>query len=59
MSELIRMPFGKYKGQDFSDIPVAYLDWLIGQDWLKDDLKKAITAHLESRPEWHQMGQDE
>lgn len=24
----VRMPFGKYKGQKISDIPVSYLEWL-------------------------------
>jgi uncharacterized protein (DUF3820 family) len=46
------MPFGKYKGDMLSDIPVGYLDWLIGQDWCKPELEERIIRHLETRPEW-------
>jgi uncharacterized protein (DUF3820 family) len=54
------MPFGKHKGESLEDIPVEYLDWLIGQDWMdeKPALKKIITDHLSERPEWQQMGED-
>jgi uncharacterized protein (DUF3820 family) len=41
------MPFGKHKGQTFEDIAnddVLYLDWLIGQDWLRGDLKECVQA---------------
>ena len=24
----VKMPFGKYKGQDFEDLPTAYLQWM-------------------------------
>ena len=30
------MPFGKYKGQRMGRVPAEYLDWLIGQAWIKD-----------------------
>ena len=55
-----RMPFGKHKGECLGDIPVAYLDWLIGQDWMeeKTDLKERIEQHLQGRSEWQQMGND-
>ena len=53
------IPFGKHKGELCSDIPVDYLDWLIGQDWLKPQLKAEIEAHLESRTEWRRMGQED
>lgn len=52
------MPFGKHKGEELQDIPVAYLDWLIGQDWLKPDLKETIEDHLQGRPEWQRMGDE-
>lgn len=54
------LPFGKYKGQRCSDVPVSYLDWLIGQDWMdeKKDLKEAIIDHLHTRPEWRELGED-
>ena len=27
--------FGKYKGQEFSDTPKGYQQWLLNQDWFK------------------------
>jgi uncharacterized protein (DUF3820 family) len=49
------LPFGKHKGEKCGDVPVGYLDWLIGQDWLKPDLKEQIEQHLKGRPEWHRL----
>ena len=49
------IPFGKHKGEHASECPVSYLDWIIGQDWLKPDLKDDITVHLETRAEWHRV----
>jgi uncharacterized protein (DUF3820 family) len=53
------LPFGKHKGERCSDVPVGYLDWLIGQDWLKPDLKQEIENHLETRTEWRRMNDDD
>jgi uncharacterized protein (DUF3820 family) len=53
------LPFGKHKGEHCSDVPVGYLDWLIGQDWLRPEMKEQIEAHLETRPEWKRMGDDD
>jgi uncharacterized protein (DUF3820 family) len=52
------LPFGKHKGEHLSEVPVEYLDWLIGQDWLRPALKKQIEAHLLTRPEWQRLGDD-
>lgn len=49
------IPFGKHRGEYASDVPVDYLDWLIGQDWLKPDLEKQIHEHLKTRPEWKNL----
>jgi uncharacterized protein (DUF3820 family) len=49
------IPFGKHKGKYASDIDVKYLDWLIGEDWLRPELKQQIEAHLRTRPEWLNM----
>jgi uncharacterized protein (DUF3820 family) len=53
------IPFGKYKGRAISECPVEYLDWLIGQDWLFEDLKKDIEEYLEGCLEWHRLGVDD
>tara|TARA_X000000950_G_C13799848_1_gene613051 strand:+ start:717 stop:989 length:273 start_codon:yes stop_codon:yes gene_type:complete len=43
------MYFGKYKGMKFSEILIeneGYLDWLLTQDWLKDNLKNTIIEFM-------------
>ena len=43
------MYFGKYKDMKFSEIMVeneGYLDWLLEQDWLKDNLKNTIIEFM-------------
>jgi hypothetical protein len=45
------MPFGKYVGKRWSDIPIGYLDWLDRQDWLEDDLRRFVTGELRRRRE--------
>lgn len=50
------IPFGKHEGKYASDIDVRYLDWLIGQDWLKSELKEQILSHLQTRAEWKRIG---
>ncbi len=52
------MPWGKHKGKSLYDVPVEYLDWLMGQDWMrhtrdKGKLRQAIEMHLE-----HSRGQE-
>ena len=47
----IALPFGKYKGIALNDIAntdcgLLYLDWLVGQPWLKGNLKNDLTAYL-------------
>lgn len=53
-----KMLFGKYKDRPLIDIPVEYLDWLIGQGFPSKQLKGKITEHLQTRPEWHQLGDE-
>ena len=48
----IELPFGKFKGMSLDDIAktdrgLLYLDWLVGQTWLKGNLKAEITAYLQ------------
>ena len=47
----IALPFGKFKGISLDDIAntdrgLLYLDWLVGQTWLKGNLKADLTAYL-------------
>lgn len=38
------MPFGKHINRQFDDVPLAYLDWLLGQEEsFKQDLKAYLT----------------
>jgi uncharacterized protein (DUF3820 family) len=52
------MPLGQYKGEPLSEIPVKYLDWLLGQKWLRPETSKVIKEHLESerKSEWEELG---
>ena len=49
------LPFGKHEGERIRDVPVSYLDWLIGQDWLDEDLREDVEAFLEDDPEWREL----
>lgn len=40
------MPFGESKGQQFDTIPLGYLDWLSGQDWLYGQLRDRLTKYM-------------
>jgi len=38
---------GKFKGAKLRDIgDLTYLDWLLGQNWIREDLKKALQQWL-------------
>jgi len=45
----MNMPFGKHKGVDMDQVPATYLDWLHGQDWIKNfpDVLKYIEENRE------------
>lgn len=32
----MKMPFGKYKNVDISEVPNSYIDWIIGEGKFKD-----------------------
>jgi hypothetical protein len=36
------MPFGKFKGQLFRDLPDWYVDWCLGQDFVTDTLLESL-----------------
>jgi DNA polymerase III epsilon subunit-like protein len=40
-----RMPFGKHKGLKMEEVPVDYLQWLVGTD-LEEDLRYTIEQYL-------------
>jgi hypothetical protein len=42
----VKMPFGKYKDVELSDVPKPYLRWLRSQQWLGVWLFKEIDAAL-------------
>lgn len=42
---IARMPFGKYKGRLFNDVPADYLEWLLGTD-LDEDMAYTVRHHL-------------
>lgn len=44
----MNMPFGKHKGEDLSDIPSAYLQWVLGRN-IYEWLRVAIASELSSR----------
>lgn len=48
------LKFGKHKGEKLRDVPVAYLDWLLGID-LRDDLRADIESFLKTQAEYDQM----
>lgn len=39
------MEWGRFKGQQFIEIPAWYLLWLYDQDWLKPE-KPAVWAYI-------------
>ena len=46
------MPLGKYKGQTLDAIGsdnegLRYLDWLRGQDWVRESLMEALDGYLD------------
>jgi uncharacterized protein (DUF3820 family) len=45
----MEMPFGKYKGEDITDVPTDYLSWLEEQDWIREPMRKAVQFELERR----------
>jgi uncharacterized protein (DUF3820 family) len=42
----MKMPFGKHKDKDLSEIPKPYLRWLRGQEWIGGWLAYALDEAL-------------
>lgn len=52
VGENTKVPFGKFSGKTLDAIGsthdgLLYLDWLVGQDWLFEDLKKNVKEFLQ------------
>lgn len=43
------MPFGKFKGKPFKDLPDWYLNWCIEQDFVENPLRAQIDAEIQRR----------
>ena len=43
----MKMPFGKYRGQQVENLPDSYLEWLHELDDLRGRLRRAVDS------EWH------
>jgi len=41
-----RMPWGKYKGKRLDDVPLKYLDWLVGEGINDPATREAIETYL-------------
>jgi hypothetical protein len=46
-----RIPFGQHRGQTIDQVArtdkgLKYLDWLLGQDWLRQEMRNAIEAYV-------------
>lgn len=58
-------PFGQFKGQTLAQIAetdrgLRYLDWVIGEKWLKNPLKGEVEAYLEKfqKDRWEELLED-
>jgi hypothetical protein len=46
----MKMPFGKFKDKELTEIPEAYLRWLRTQEWLGGWLANAVDEVLDLAP---------
>lgn len=44
-----KMPFGKFKGIELSQVPQWYLTWLVHQDFVRDPLRSDVERILDGR----------
>ena len=54
--EVVKFPFGKWKGRTIAEIPSKYLDWLLGKDWFwkkNIGLAASVVKELEMRKRSH------
>ena len=44
-----RLMFGKYKGKTLDEVPLDYLDWLMGQEWFSTRPEyEAVRTYLDA-----------
>lgn len=45
------LPFGKHKGLDTGDseVSISYLEWLLTQEWVNENVLEDVQAELEVR----------
>jgi exodeoxyribonuclease X len=46
---LPRVPFGKHRGQAWKDVPPDYLQWILRQQDMNEDVVHTARHHLEKR----------
>jgi len=46
----MKMPFGKHKDKDLTEIPKGYLRWLRSQDWVAGWLAQSVDEVLNGNP---------
>jgi len=46
----MKMPFGKHKDKELTELPRGYLRWLRGQDWVSGWLAQAVDEALGLAP---------
>lgn len=47
-ARLVRLNFGKHRGEKFCDVPESYLQWMSGQDF-DEDIKFTVAQELKRR----------
>lgn len=51
MKQEMKMPFGKYKGANLSEIPINYLVWLKDKTDLWEPLKSQVESIVSQEPQ--------
>lgn len=47
-----KMPWGKHAGEKLRDIPMSYLDWLLGLADLNKTIRKNVEGYLATQAEY-------
>jgi hypothetical protein len=55
----VRLPFGKHRGEQIRNVPVGYLDWVLGVDLTGyPNLEDNIKAYLKTQAEYDKEPKD-